>query len=218
MAWDSGGFMGSAGESSQGMDADPVGSGLGADPFGNIFGKNYDSWWRHDAGVRARMGLPARIGNIPTDQGTYLAALQKEINQINQKVQNNNTLDAIWAHNDNLRKNLATDQLFTEHTDPITYHGLQDWSKIGKPGQNFPPTVMGGYPPQAGQSGPYPMGGMPMGSQSGGWPGPSAGGYNTGATPVSDAGWAEGGGEYLRRKPRSLAYDNAYDQWEGGDY
>jgi hypothetical protein len=58
--WDSGGFMGSAGESSQGMDNDAVGSGLGSDFFGNAFGagkvSNMD---RALAMQRARLGLPA---------------------------------------------------------------------------------------------------------------------------------------------------------------
>lgn len=232
MAWsdtDDGGY----GEFGGGYEGAPAGGGWLDDPvsvMNAIYGYNrqtipmevHRAIW---AGQGRRHGQPSRLDQYgypagqslqvtPTDEnpGGYLAALQNELAQINQKVQNNNTLDAIWAHNDNLRKNLATNQLFTEHTDPITYHGLQDWSKIGKPGQNHPPTVVGGYPKPAGQSGPYPMGGIPMGSQSGGWPGPS-GSYNTGTTQNSDAGWAEGGGEpYIR--PRRLAYRNAYDQWD----
>ena len=42
--------------------------------------------------------------------------------------------------------------------------------------------------------------------------GAMSGSYNTGATPVSDAGWAEGGGEPYIRPRRRLAYRNAYDQ------
>ena len=66
-----GGFMGSAGESSQGMDADPAGAGLGADMSGNIFGRGIAD---EISAILARMGLPAAgYGLNRTQQQAYQA-------------------------------------------------------------------------------------------------------------------------------------------------
>ena len=210
MAWsdtDDGGY----GEFGGGYACALGGEGMRARDVEDLQREVWNSVWA-GRGKRTAYGLhPNQLDEYGRGRG-FLSALQNELAKINQNVRNNNTLDAIWAHNDNLRNNVATDQLFTEHTDPITYHGLHDRSRIGTMDARHYPTVIGGYPQPAGQSGPYPMGGIPMGPQSGGWPGPS-GSYNTGATQNSDAGWAEGGGEpYIR--PRRLAYRNAYDQWD----
>tara|TARA_B100000949_G_scaffold69175_1_gene61513 strand:- start:13732 stop:14448 length:717 start_codon:yes stop_codon:yes gene_type:complete len=229
MAWsdtDDGGY----GEFGGGYEGAPAGGGWLDDPvsvMNAIYGYNrqtipmevHRAIW---AGQGRRHGQPSRLDQYgypagqslqvtPTDEnpGGFLAALQNEMNQVNQNVRDNNALDAAVAHNQNIIGQRMSNQgpRLGNRTTPLS----GPWQSIYNPETaNFLPTVVGGYPQPAGQSGPYPMGGMPMGSQSGGWPGPGvSGSYNPGI----NAGNSEGGGEpYIR--PRRLAYRNAYDQFD----
>ena len=75
------------GESSQGMDAGPVGSGLGADALGRVFGPNYVD--KYDlANRRARLGMPAFSRTALTfdrDIQAYIRDLTEQINMLDRK-------------------------------------------------------------------------------------------------------------------------------------
>jgi|ETNmetMinimDraft_18_1059904.scaffolds.fasta_scaffold28427_2 hypothetical protein len=199
MSWSDADALG-VGESSQGMDADAVGSGLGADALGNIFGPNVDSM-RALALERARLGLPALSPASvfhDSDAIAYLNALQQEINQINQNVKNNNTIDAIAAHNQNLIGQRMSNQGLRRGSRPNT-----GWVQSTQSIDPFNPGVVDIRDP----SDVLDLGGGMAGS------GAMSGSF-TGVTPGNSGGslMSEGGGEYYIRKPR-LAYRNAYDQW-----
>ena len=83
MGWSDADALG-VGESSQGMDADAVGSGIGGDAVGNFFDKNYVDKYglRTLAQQRANLGLPAfsQTGMVHSPEvQAYLDQLQQTI-------------------------------------------------------------------------------------------------------------------------------------------
>ena len=166
MGWSDADALG-VGESSQGMDANPAGGGLGADMSGNIFGRR--GYVDEVSAILARMGLPAAGYGL---NNTQQAAYQAGFNPYDPNQQSNP---------------------FSEYTDIQSGQLPNHRSRIGTMDANALPMAMGGYPQPAGQSGPYPMGGMPMGSQATGWNPGVGGSYN----PSNSNGglMSDGGGE-----------------------
>jgi hypothetical protein len=170
--------------------------------FDGPYAQNHLDQYGFSKGHHPGLTVTGRYG-APTDEnpGGYLAALQAELAHINQNVRNNNTIDAIAAHNQNIIGQRMSNQGPRRGSRPNT-----GWVQSTQPFDAFnPPTVdirdMTNVMNQLG-------GGMPgSGAMSGSF------GYGN-----SDGGLlSDGGGEYYIRKPHRLAYKNAYNMWEGGD-
>jgi len=142
----------------------------------------------------------------PTDANPsgFLAALQNEMNQVNQNVRDNNALDAAVAHNQNIIGQRMSNQgpRLGNRTTPMS----GPWQTITN-GAPFNPGMVDTRDP----SYVLDLGGGMTGS------GAMSGSFGGMAPQNSDGGlMSDGGGEpYIR--PRRRAYQNAYNQWEGGD-
>ena len=145
--------------------------------------------------VTGRYGVPTDV-----NPGGYLTALQNELAHINQNVRNNNTIDAIAAHNQNIIGQRMSNQGLRRGSRPNT-----GWVQSTQPIDPFNPGMVDLRDPSdvldlvGGMAG----SGAMSGSFAGITPGNSDGGL-----------MSDGGGEPYIRPRRRLAYQNAYDQWD----